>query len=516
MIDQFPLMLFSGLGGSLLLLLVGSVSPLRKHQLLLSAAWTTLLTVLWLLVPVEGRWVLSVWAPSSVLEGWLIADITPSLWLCGVAIGLMISGALWVSVAERRYELPLTGALLVIFLTITFVMLLSGTVLMTLAMWAAFDLFWLVSRLMAGGDGNRVLWSAALHGTSSLLLWGVSLLMLERGESSLWWLMNPSQPALILLTAAGLIRFGFYPFQIVFPATVSSSRTLTLIGLMGPLSGVSLLYRVFDLPGAENLSSIFVVWGSISVLWLGVIAFVNSDRRASSLWGARAVLLAIVTASIASHFSSWLLIGAVAWLSTAALLISTRSWFRRQPFWSLLRGFAICLLLGAPISVLGQTYSLSLTSVLIPQIVMVIGLALANGSLMDALSQTAQARIDEPWPAQRITRIVGFLMIVISLVVLTPLAPQVRFTWMAFGLWGVAFLLGVALATRRDILITSIQRWIPALNFLDMSWAYRSIWQGSENLFGILRVTSEVLEGSGSILWSVLILLLVLMIAGSR
>jgi hypothetical protein len=147
---------------------------------------------------------------------------------------------------------------------------------------------------------------------------------------------------------------------------------------------------------------------------------------------------------------------------------------------------------------------------------MAIGLTLANGSLMDALSQTAQARIDEPWPAQRITRIVGFLMIVISLVVLTPLAPHVSFTWIAFGFWSVAFLLGVALATRRETLVAYIQRWIPALNFLDMSWAYRSIWQGSENLFGILRVTSEVLEGSGSILWSVLILLLVLMIAGSR
>lgn len=516
MVNQFPLVMLSGLGGSLLLLLVGSVSPFRKHQLPLSAAWTTLLTILWLLAPVEGRWVLSVWAPSSVLEGWLITDITPALWLCGAAIGLMISGALWVSVAEHRHEMPLTGALLVIFLTITLTMLLSGTLLMTLAMWAVFDLFWVVSRLMAGEEGNRVIWSAALHGASSLLLWGVSLLLLEQGESSLWWLMHPSQPALILMVVGGLIRLGFYPFQIVFPANVSASRTLTLMGLMGPVSGISLLYRLLDLPGVENLSALFVVWGSFSVLWLGVIALTHLDHREGSLWGSHAVFLAIVTASLASRLSSWLLIGAITWLSTIALFISTRRWFHNQPLWGLLRLLAICLFLGAPISVLGQTYSLSLTSTLLAQIVMGLGLTLTNGALMYALSQRAQARIDEPWPAQRITRVVGFMMIVMSLMVLTPLAPSIDFTWTAFIVWGGALMIGVALAIWHDVIVTYVQRWVPLLNFLDMGWAYRSIWQGSENLFGVLRVASEVLEGRGSILWSVLILLLVLMVVGGR
>ncbi len=516
MVNQFPLMLLFGLGGSLLLLLVGSLSSLRKYQLPISAAWTTLLTILWLLVPTEGRWVLSVWAPSSVLEGWLITDVTPALWLCGVAIGLMISGALWVSVAERRHELPLTGALLTIFLTVTFSMLSSGTLLMTLAMWAVFDLFWLVSRLMAGDDGNRVLWSAAVYGASSLLLWGVSLLMLERGSTSLWWLMRPPRPALILLAVAGLIRVGFYPFQIVFPASGSASRTLTLIGLMGPLSGISLLYRLLDLPHTETLPSLFVIWGGVSVLWLGLIAFIERDHLEGSLWSARAILLAIVTASLASHFSSWLLIGAITWLSTVVLFVSTRPWSNKQPFWGLLRIFATCLLLGTPISVLGQMHILSLTPTLFTRMLTVSGLTLANSVLMYGLSQKAQARIDEPWPVQRIARVVGFLMITIGLVVLTPLAPSVIFTGTALAFWGGALLVSVALAVWHDVIEGYLQRWIPVLNFLDMGWAYRSIWQGSENLLGVLRVTSEVLEGSGSILWSVLILLLVLMITGGR
>ncbi len=516
MLNPFPLMLFSGLGGSLLLLLVGSILPLRKFQLPISAAWVTILTVLWFLVPIEGRWVLSVWAPSSVLEGWLIADITPALWLCGGAIALMISGALWLSVAERRHELPLTGALLVIFVTVTLTMLLSGTLLMTLAMWAVFDLFWLVSRLMAGDDGNRVIWSVALHGASSLLLWGVSLLLLEQGESSLWWLMYPSQPALILLTVAGIIRLGFYPFQIVFPSNAPASRTLTLIGLMGPISGVGLLYRLLDLPGVERLPSLLVVWGSFSVLWVGIVALTHLDHRQSGLWGAQAVFLAIATASLSARFSSWMLIGAIAWLATAALFVSTRPWFGSQPFWGLLRAFAICLFLGVPVSVLGQVYSLSLTSTRLAQIVMAMGLTLANGALLRMLSQKVHARIDEPWPAYRIIRIVGFIMIVMSLVVLTPLAPWVDFSWTAFSLWVSALLIGLTFAIKRDVIAAYLQRWAPLLRFLDMGWAYRSIWQGSENLFGILRVASEVLEGSGSILWSVLILLLVLMIAGSR
>ena len=516
MVDPFPLFLFGGLGGSLLLLLVGSVSPLRKYQLPLSASWATLLTLLWCLIPAEGRWVLSVWVPSSVLGGWLITDITPALWLCGVAIGLMISGALWVSVAERRYELPLTGALLIILLTVTLVMLSSGTLLATLATWAVFDLLWLVSRLMAGGDGNRVIWAAALHGASSLLLWGVSLLMLERGESSLWWLMNPSQPALILLVLAALIRFGFYPFQVVFSSDTSSSRSLTLMGLMGPISGVSLLYRLLDLPSVDALPSLFVVWGSLSVLWLGVIAIINLNSQDRNLWSARAVLLTIVTASLASQSNLWLLIGVITWLSVAALYLSTRSWTRLQPLWSVLRVFAICLFLGAPVSAMGQVYNLSLVSALLPQIGIVLGLTLSNGALMVELGKKAQARIDEPWPTQRITRLIGLMMIVVSLVVLAPLAPRVRFTWTAFVLWGLAFFMGIALVTWRESIGPFTRRWAPILNFLDMGWVYRSVWQGSENLLGILRVASEVLEGSGSILWSVLILLLVLLIAGGR
>jgi hypothetical protein len=285
---------------------------------------------------------------------------------------------------------------------------------------------------------------------------------------------------------------------------------------MGPLSGISLLYRLLDLPHVESFPSPFVVWGGVSVLWLGVIAFTDVDHRKGSLGGARAVLIAIVTASIASGFNSWLLIGAMTWLSTAALLISTRPWFERQPFWGLLRVFATCLLLGAPISVLGQIYTLSLTPTLLTQMLIFAGLALANSVLVSSLTQQAEARIDEPWLIERITRVVGLMMISTSLVVLTPLAPSLAFTWTALGFWGVALVLGVALAIWRDSIEMHLRRWIPVLNFLDMGWAYRSIWQGSENLLGVLRVTSEVLEGSGSILWSVLILLLVLMIAGGQ
>ncbi|MCJ7548956.1 MAG: hypothetical protein MUQ30_04670, partial [Anaerolineae bacterium] len=56
----------------------------------------------------------------------------------------------------------------------------------------------------------------------------------------------------------------------------------------------------------------------------------------------------------------------------------------------------------------------------------------------------------------------------------------------------------------------------PLLELLDLQWFYRSVWQGASNLLGVVRVTAEVVEGSGSVLWSVVILLLVLMVIGYR
>ncbi|MGC9346651.1 MAG: hypothetical protein ACP5JG_00820, partial [Anaerolineae bacterium] len=166
-----PLLLYLGLGGGLLLLGICSVPSFCVLRKPLSAALVTALSLVWMLVPQTGRWVLSVWAPSSVTGGWMLLDLQQALWWCILATGFVASGVLWVGVSERTAEVPLTGALMVVLLIVVWMTLTSGSLLMTLAMWAVFDVIWFVARLMARADGERVVWASAISGVATLLLW---------------------------------------------------------------------------------------------------------------------------------------------------------------------------------------------------------------------------------------------------------------------------------------------------------------------------------------------------------
>jgi len=54
------------------------------------------------------------------------------------------------------------------------------------------------------------------------------------------------------------------------------------------------------------------------------------------------------------------------------------------------------------------------------------------------------------------------------------------------------------------------------MEFIDLQWLYRSVWNGAEHLLSILRITADVVEGSASLLWSLLILLLILLVVGNQ
>jgi hypothetical protein len=86
----------------------------------------------------------------------------------------------------------------------------------------------------------------------------------------------------------------------------------------------------------------------------------------------------------------------------------------------------------------------------------------------------------------------------------------------SFALWVAVVGVAGALAQWGRPVVAAAARVRPFVDFLDLQWLYRAAWQGAENLLGIVRVTADVVEGSGSVLWSVLILLLVLMVVTNR
>lgn len=538
----FPVLLYLGFGGGLLLLSTGSIPRLRALRKPLSAAWVTTMTLLWALVPQQGRWVLSLWTPSSVSGGSLLVDLEPPVWWLVLATGLVISGLSWVGMAEYPRDdatprspepsLSLIGALIVIFLVVTWMTLAGGSLLTTLALWAVFDIIWFVVRLVGKADSQRVVWASAVSGITTLVLWAVSIFLLQGGISSLWWLMRPSKPVMILLLAASLVRTGFYPFQIIYVERPSRSRPLTMIGMLNPIMGLALLYRLLTLPGGAALQAISdmagsasipaipawaVGWGCLSVFWAGLRSL-RTDGNRGMLQVGYASLQAIVTGSIILWDGRLLMFGAGIWATCMALCLVARRYDPRAFAWSWPTAVACYFVLGAPPSPLGHLYRSVLAAA--PwgwRIVFAFGMVFLTVALLQRLRPRAEGSTKLPWVRQAVSQLVGLGLLLGTLVVLTLGGTGFRVEPVAFGLWAVAIAAGAAWVRWG----TAAQRRIwyriePVVEFFDMQWLYRAVWQGAEHLLASLRIGAEVVEGSGSILWSVLVLLLVLMVLSNR
>jgi len=512
----YLVLLYLGFGSGLLLLGTSAIPRLAVLRKPLSAGAVTLVALVWALSPSAGRWVLSVWAPSSVTGGWLVLDMHPELWWAVLAILATFSGVLWVTVGERLPDPAPTGSLLLIYLTVMWLALASGSLLLTLAMWACIDIIWFLGRLTDTADGERVVWAAAVGGVSSILLWSVSLFLTVQGTSGLWWLMRPSEPVHILLVVAGLMRMGFYPFQVVHSETWGHSRALTVACAISPLMGVGLLYRALSLPAAPALPDWVLVWGAISVFWSGLKALSYRGRRAL-LPAANGLLLAIATGAIAATDPAGLVIGAGVWVAGVGLLAMSRRYEPRGFVWSWPTVIALLALAGAPPSPLfGLTYSVFQHAPWYVQVLYGLGFAFVVASIVRGSALTAEGRVGPPHARRRLPMAAGLLFLILTVVVMGRVSRVPSIAAVPFALWLTVCTAGFALALWGDRVHVARSNMRPLLELLDLQWLYRSVWQGAGNLLGVVRATAEVVEGSGSVLWSVVILLLVLMVIGYR
>jgi hypothetical protein len=516
MVDFLPLLIYLGIGGGILLLGTNAVPKMRFIHKPLAAACMTLLTVAWAAAPTMGKWVLSVWAPISVTGGWLLLDLSPEIWWATLMFGAALSGVLWVDLADRRVDLSFGGTLLLFLFTISWLTLSAGSLLMTLALWAVFDIVWVVVRLVASQEGERVVWAAAVQGISSVLLWTISLFLLRQGTSGIWWLMRPSSSSLAMLLVAALMRLGFYPFQIVNTETLSRSHPLSLMSIVNPIMGIALLYRLISLPGAGFLPRWVVAWGIVSFLWLGIRALSLRGRHALVVAG-HAVLVAVITGAVVAGDGALLLLGTGTWLACMALMIVAKRFERRDFYLAWPGVIAVCFLIGAPPSPLLPLYrSLLEVSSWPLRVAALLGIGATTAALWRSTIQQAQGRVRPPRIYLLLSALFGLTLIVSMLLVAAGRAD------MAFGdptslvLWGVAMVLALSLAHWGNVVQRALENVRLLVDLLDLQWLYSAVWEGSENMLGLLRATAEVVEGSGSVLWSVLILMLVLMILGRQ
>lgn len=511
-----PLILYTCLGGGLLLLGVSSIPRLRFLRKPVHAGWLTLLAFLWLLLPQQGRWLPSLWAPGSVLGGQILLDLTPAVWWLGLMVTLIFCGVAWFEVAERRETPGLSEIVVITILVLTWLTLASGSLLTMLAMWAVFDLAWGIAGLMSGANSERVVFGMALHGIASLILWAVSLYMLRSGVSELWWLMWPSQPMLTLLLVAALMRIGFYPFQIVFPEGLGLTRSLSLVYFMGPVTGVALLYRLMTLPGIEHLPAWMTTWGILALLWSAVVAW--GGRRLPTVAGAfHALFIGLVTGASVIGSGPLLLLVSGLWAAGGALLALGRGRDRQAIAWTWPVWLAVLFFLGAPPSPVGSVFGQLIEA--LPwtlRVALLVGLSCLGAVFIQRVTPFARGAATPPRIWQRVAMIGGLGILTTVLIATIALVEPVPFSWLGFGAWLLS-ILGAGALVRWGLPLRERTRYIqPVMEFIDLQWLYRSVWRGAEHLLGILRIAADVVEGSASLLWSLLILLLILLVVGNQ
>ena len=530
----YPLLLYVGLVGGLLLLGITSFTRSRPLHKPVAAIWLTVLLCVWLLLPQASREVFSIWSPAAMLGGQILLDMNPTVWGISLVLIVIACAATWVEFSEHRATAPLSGPLLIASLLMVTAALASGSLLTTLGTWAVFDLLWAAVALIAGAQGEQVTFGLATHGVSSVILWLVSLLLLREGGSGLWWLMWPAPPLFTLLVVAALMRIGFYPFHIVFPRALGPTRSLGLAYLMGPLLGIGLLYRLMILPGATGALPGWVIgWGIFSLFWNALMAWAGQRQRLA-LRAGHALLLVVVTTASVLGTASLLLWGTAVWFAGVMLLALSRSYAAHARRWIWPRWVAVLFLLGVPPSPLGPLMWGLLENVTWGwRWLLLASMSLIGGVLLQQNAQRTAATPVPPRAWQRVFFIVGQMLIVGILLLTTlesrfflenrdsnaanvDLAASAAFPWLGWTLWCVAIAGAVGAARWRAGLQLWSERLQPLLDFLDLQWFYRSMWRGAENLLGFLRVAAEVIEGSGAMLWSLLILLLVLLVVTNQ
>ena len=480
----------------------------------MTAAWLTLLTLVWLTLPQEYRWVFSLWSPSTVLEGRLLLEMTPAVWLLGAVLAATFSGVAWIRVTDEQPARPLSGALTIFILLISWLALLSASLLMTLISWAIFDLFWGVAALISGSDDERITFGWAIHGIASLILWIVSLLLVREGSSTLWWLTQPSEALLALLLVTIILRVGLYPWHLVFPPRAKQIGLLLLAAASGPLLGFGLLYRLLSLPLALPFLTEMSTLGLISLLWGGLRAWATRDERSSLLWAAYALLGGVIAGALSTGSASWLLRALAAWWAGWVLLLLSRrreGWFS---LWSLPGILAVIFLLGIPPSPLGVLYRAALEATSWGgRLLLMLGLTLTGVVFLRVIERPAKGAVAPPWAWQRTALGVGLLLPVTGMLSSSLLVGSGVWGWV---LWIGVFMLMAVLVWQGDVVRVQLTRLRPIWKLLDLRWLQRTLWQGTEHLFGLMRTLIEVVEGNGALLWSLLMVLLVLLVGKNR
>jgi formate hydrogenlyase subunit 3/multisubunit Na+/H+ antiporter MnhD subunit len=403
--------------------------------------------------------------------------------------------------------------------------------------WAVYDLLLAAQYVSFGGAEGTAVRALTLGSLATLLLWGGTLFSGGSGGSVLWTLMKPSQAQLTLWIAAGVLRLWIFPFHLRVPDEMGAQPSSN-VSLLGPVLGWGLCLRLLQTGGdvfAEN------GWVSfLAALTMGVggfLAWTASDPRSVVPWiGMCVTATTLLSATLLGDYSAVIIsTGCVAWALAVTVLLLSDDLHREAPWWSIPALIGSLALIGLPTSVgfISQLYLLGGIA-RTPRIWWLLAFFLGNALLIAALTRRLRVEALSPLPSSY--WLLGVRGVALGLPAFLLLASVLFPSLLVVGVdlpslgmlvslprvagWGVGILALVGggvlgwqdenVRARLSVLMSA------AHDFVRLDWFNESVVGAMEQGLRVLRVVDEVVGGAGSLLWSMLLFLVILLVWSSQ
>jgi len=528
-----------GAGGTLGLSLVPRVRLYTRYIALMAVGLTTILILM-------SRWVEPVVVIPSLWQPSLLFGTTPTLQSdvtmqpLALALALVTGSAILVALSRTEEPYPQLTATLLALLAAGVAALWSANILTLVIVWAIYDLLQAAAYIAAGVSVRTAVRGLVSGGLATLLLWGGALLSDGGADSKLWSLMTLSGAQLTLWAMAGILRLRVYPLHLSAPDDLDTVPSLAAPLLLSPVLGWGLWFRLATADGGFIPGDTWaLVVAAVTLAVGGFLAWSCESPNRILPWAGMGVTGAVLLAAGLAGQSAAAVItaGSLAWALGVSVLFLKNSLSaglqRKAPWWSIPSLVGALSLLGVPFT-LGFVTQATLIGGVAQGGYLGWGIAffLGNLFLVPSLVRWLLTPSSSPVPNRRwlvMARGVGLGLPALLLVVtglhppllsggvlvpsLGPLFAMPGLTgWL---LWTISLAGGGVLAWQDRALRPKIGLLLSSIRgLLRLEWIYEAVVGALDRGLSVLRVVDEVVGGAGTLLWSWLLFLLLVLIWG--
>ena len=525
-----------GVGGTLGLSRLPRVRSYTRYIALAAASLTTVLLLAFRWIE-PGIVVPSLWQPSLLFGATLALQVGATVQPLALALALVTCCALLVDLGRSEAPSPRLMAILQALLAVGILTLWAANTLTTLISWAIYDLLQAAGHLASGNSTRTTIRSLVFGGLATFLFWSGTLVSGRGTGSELWSLMTPGGAQMALWAMAGFLRLWAYPFHLAVQENPGDVPPLAVPLSLGPMMGWGLWLRLALANGGSIPAGTWVpILGAVNLGFGGFLAWCcESPRRMLSWIGTAANGAILLSAGLAGDSAAGVVAaGSVAW-AVGVGLISLGGGLRWNVPWQGIPSLVGALaLLGLPLT-LGFVTGANLVGGLAKGGSPGLGGAffLGNVLLIPALMRWLLNTVVSSWPTHRglaVARGVGLGLPTLLLIVaglhppllvghgLVPSLGQLLAMLNPVGwlLWMISLAGGSVLAWQDAVICPKIGLLLRAAHdLLSLEWLWGAVVGALDRGFGVLRVADEVVGGSGALLWSWLLFLLLLLVWGS-